>query len=134
MRRYEQPGPTVGNCKEPAMKRLSYIDRVKGLLIISVVLGHAAWSIGLMDYNYPYVCYPFNATTFLYVGIFMQAFFLVSGYVSNFHKDFKTFIIKNIQTIVVPLLTLGFAKQIFEGILTADNSLFSMGGGAHVYP
>ena len=58
------------------MKRLSYIDRVKGLLIISVVLGHAAWSIGLMDYNYPYVCYPFNTTVFLYVGIFMQAFFL----------------------------------------------------------
>ena len=110
------------------MKRLSYIDRVKGLLIISVVLGHAALSIGLMDYNYPYVCYPFNATAFLYVGIFMQAFFLVSGYVSNFHKDFKTFIIKNIQTIVVPLLTLGFAKQIFEGLLTADDSLFSMGG------
>lgn len=114
------------------MKRLSYIDRVKGLLIISVVLGHAAWSIGLMDYNYPYVCYPFNTTAFLYVGIFMQAFFLVSGYVSNFHKDFKTFIIKNIQTIVVPLLTLGFAKQIFEGILTADNSLFSMGGCARL--
>jgi fucose 4-O-acetylase-like acetyltransferase len=116
------------------MKRLNYIDRVKGLLIISVVLGHAAWSIGLMDYNYPYVCYPFNETAFLYVGIFMQAFFLVSGYVSNFHKDFKTFIIKNIQTIIVPLLTLGFAKQIFEGLLTADNSLFSMGGGMRVCP
>ena len=58
------------------MKRLDYIDRVKGLLIISVVLGHAAWCIGLMDYNYPYVCYPFNTTVFLYVGIFMQAFFL----------------------------------------------------------
>ena len=71
MRRYEQPGPAVGNCKEPVMKRLSYIDRVKGLLVISVVLGHAAWSIGLMDYNYPYVCYPFNTTAFLYVGIFM---------------------------------------------------------------
>ena len=61
------------------MKRLDYIDRVKGLLIISVVLGHAAWCIGLMDYNYPYVCYPFNTTVFLYVGIFMQAFFFVSG-------------------------------------------------------
>ena len=31
------------------MKRLDYIDRVKGLLIISVVLGHAAWSIGLRE-------------------------------------------------------------------------------------
>lgn len=31
------------------MKRLSYIDRVKGLFIISVVLGHAAWSIGLRE-------------------------------------------------------------------------------------
>ena len=37
------------------MKRLDYIDRVKGLLIISGVLGHAALSIGLMDYNYPIV-------------------------------------------------------------------------------
>ena len=81
-----------------------------------------------MDYNYPYVCHPFNTTVFLYVGIFMQAFFFVSGYVSNFHIDFKSFIIKNIQTIVVPLLTLGFAKQIFEGLLTADHSLFSAGG------
>ena len=110
------------------MKRLSYIDRVKGLLIISVVLGHAALSIGLMDYNYPYVCHPFNTTVFLYVGIFMQAFFFVSGYVTNFHKDFKTFIVRNIQTIIVPLFTLGFVKQVLECLLTADHSLFSAGG------
>ena len=116
------------------MKRLSYIDRVKGLLIISVVLGHAAWSIGLMDYNYPYVCYPFNETAFLYVGIFMQAFFLVSGYVSNFHKDFKAFIVRNIQTIVVPLFTLGLVKQVDEGLWTSADSLSSVGGGTLVCP
>ena len=109
------------------MKRLTYIDRVKGILIICVVLAHAAMSIGMMGYDYPYVCYPFNVTTFLYVGIFMQAFFLVSGYVSNFKKDFKTFILRNIQTIVVPLLTLGFIKQVFECLLTNDNILFSLG-------
>ena len=110
------------------MKRLDYIDRVKGLLIISVVLGHVAWSFWMMSYNYPYVCYPFNMTAFLYVGIFMQAFFVVSGYVTNFHKDFKTFFIKNIQAIIVPLLTLGFVKQVFECLLISDSSLFSLEG------
>jgi fucose 4-O-acetylase-like acetyltransferase len=71
------------------MKRLSYIDRVKGLLVISVVLGHAAWSIGLMDYNYPYVCYPFNTTTFLYVGIFMQAYNLLLHKAANKYSSWK---------------------------------------------
>ena len=53
------------------MKRLSYIDRVKGLLIISVVLGHAAMSIGLMDYNYPIVYSLWGRCARLSLMVFM---------------------------------------------------------------
>lgn len=103
-------------------RRLYYIDNAKGLLIICVVLGHIPYALRLLGKELPYVCFPLNETMFIYVGIYMQAFFMLSGYTSNFDKPFLTFLIRNVKGIIVPCFALGSLAQILNYILIGNYS------------
>lgn len=103
--------------------RLSYIDTAKAVLIICVVLGHIPYALKLKGWDYPYVCYPLNATMFLYAGIYMQAFFLLSGYTSHFDKPFRLFLVRNVKVILVPCLVLGSLAQTLNYILVGNYSV-----------
>lgn len=104
-------------------KRLGYIDIAKAVLIICVVLGHIPHAMNLLGMDYPFVCYPLDATMFLYVGIYMQAFFLLSGYTSHFDKPFCTFLARNLKGILVPCLFLGPLAQTLNYILIGNFSV-----------
>lgn len=104
------------------MQRLGYIDIAKGILIICVALGHIPYAIELLGKDYPFVCFPINETSFLYVGVYMQAFFLLSGYTSHFNKPFFQFLFHNAKSILLPCFTLGTIAQILNYILIGNYS------------
>ena len=85
-------------------KRIAYIDVAKGLLILSVVLHHnilSSYSLShqqnettmfLQDFQY-----------YMWIPFFMPAFFVLTGYSSNFEKPFKPFISSLVMAIGCPL-------------------------------
>jgi len=82
------------------------IDIAKGLLIIGVVYYHM-WTIltGSCQIEHPAFRTMYNVHNG-YTVFFMPAFFVITGYCSNFTRSFKQFIISNVRTILVPMIML----------------------------
>lgn len=70
--------------------RNNYIDWLKGVAIILVVLGHC-W---LVEYRIFWFIYRFH----------MPLFFCISGYLFNKKNNYKSFLISKIKTIIVPYI------------------------------
>ncbi|AGB29488.1 acetyltransferase, fucose-4-O-acetylase [Prevotella dentalis DSM 3688] len=103
------------------MKRFQEIDVAKGLLIMLVIVVHVPMALHKMGYDYPFVCYPSNETSFLYDGFFMQAFFMLSGYTSHFDKPFRAFSVGNLKGLLVPFLFFGILTKAAESALFGDD-------------
>lgn len=103
------------------MEKKTFIDVAKGILIMLVVVVHVPIALHKMGFDYPFVCYPTNETAFLYDGFFMQAFFLLSGFASNFGKPFGAFLHGNIRGLLVPFLFLGIFTKVLETLLFGDD-------------
>lgn len=84
--------------------RLHYIDMSKGLLIIMLIF-HQIVYYGFSVYDIKINALQFisDIQTPLFVCYFMPAFFFITGLCSNFEKDYKTFIISQIKTLLIPL-------------------------------
>lgn len=82
--------------------RLHYIDVFKGLLIITVVIHHAP----LVCVKY---CNPYLDTYWInnfIIAFFMPAWFVATGYTSNFNKPFLPYLWSNFKGIMIPCFTL----------------------------
>lgn len=92
---------------EDSPARIIWIDTLKGLLIISVVIHHISWYVndccGLR--NDAFVTID-NVPSYLWVSFFMPCFFTITGYCSNFTKEFGTFLKANIVSLLWPSLVL----------------------------
>jgi len=87
-------------------ERLSYIDIAKGILIMLVVfhhIPHIVKNAGMYD---PF-CLLLDSKRYIYTTFFMPAFFLVTGFCSNFDVPFFKFLKKNVKTILIPAFCLG---------------------------
>lgn len=89
-------------------ERLAYIDVFKGILILFVVYDH------LPDV-YMYVLKQENSymasldeEQWLFKLFFMPAFFLATGFCSNFNKKFLPFVVSNTKSLLVPNICFGF--------------------------
>lgn len=104
-------------------QRLPWIDVSKGLLILFVVLGHIEYYaqefVGSHSYDF------LHHIMFLYLPYYIPAFFVVTGFCSNFDVPFKTFLVKNIKTLLVPSVLIGF-------LVARWIELFLYGGGLSV--
>lgn len=88
------------------MKRIEYLDTTKGVLMLLVILFHIS-EIGL-SYNVGNRMINFlNKLVILYSPFFLTTFFFITGYCSSFNINFKTFIIKNIKTLLFPSFIFG---------------------------
>ncbi len=92
--------------KKQDKKRNTYIDIIKGLLIIFVILGHSIqWGSGQ---NYIDNALFFNNILFKFIYSFhMPLFIMISGYLSYNSlnkKSLKETIISKIKTLIIPLL------------------------------
>lgn len=82
-------------------ERIHWIDVLKGILIVFVVIHHAPFNVKA---DFPLWGYKWW-NSFI-IGFFMPAFFVVTGYCTNFNSPFRSFIWKNIKTILIPCFCL----------------------------
>jgi len=88
-------------------KRLSYIDIAKGILILMVVWDHLPdVYIYILKQTNIHIEW-LNETQWIFKIFFMPAFFCITGFCSNFNKDFKSFFISNAKTLLIPNILLG---------------------------
>lgn len=92
--------------------RLHYIDVFKGLLIITVVIHHA-----------PLVCAKFcNPYLAIYwinnliLAFFMPAWFVATGFSSNFNKPFLPYLWSNFKGIMIPCFTLYCINHVLHSL------------------
>lgn len=86
-------------------ERVHYLDVAKGILILLLLMSH--FSIALkwigVDAANPYFI-PWYYPQPLFIVFFMQCFFIISGYCSNFDVDTATFFRKLLRQLIIPWL------------------------------
>lgn len=105
------------------MEKLHHIDVAKGMLILMVIVGHmnnVADRFSLID------CYNnlIGGAEQFWGPFFMAAFFVITGFCSNFEKKFKLFFLSNIKSIMVPAYIYAIVYQLVVTILSDNVSVF----------
>ena len=91
--------------------RKSWIDIAKGILILLVVLGHVQYYAhdfaGTDDFKFV------ERTHIIFITWYMPAFFVITGYCTNFSIPFKEFLVKNVKSLIVPSVFLSWWVNLF---------------------
>lgn len=107
-------------------KRIDYIDTAKGILIVLVVLYHIpplCMNDGVKNYAIEQVG---AITRPMFDSFFMPAFFLISGFCTNFRKGIKDFAYKQGKTIIMPTISIGIIISLLGGCIPNLLALFNM--------
>ena len=91
--------------------RIHWIDVLKGILILFVVIHHAPFNV---NKNFSLLGYEWW-NSFI-IGFFMPAFFVVTGYCSNFNRPFPNFLWRNVKTILIPCFCLYYFNHWIQDI------------------
>lgn len=94
-------------------ERLHWVDISKGILMLMVVFGHMDNYAEKLNISYSAI-YTLCSIERMWAPFFMCAFFVLTGYCSNFDKPFKPFVISRIKTLVLPSITIGILIHTFE--------------------
>lgn len=100
-------------------ERLCYIDAAKGLLVILVLFYHLP--VILNDSSH-INCEYFKVIgdiAKLYTPFFMPAFFVITGYCTNFEKNKILFVMSIFKGLIIPMLTLNIIPCILSFNLNA---------------
>jgi len=89
--------------KQQMSERIGYIDVAKGILILCLLYGHMIIELRLHGINNATLDAMWRFVPF-YNAFFMQSFFLITGFCSTFTVGFKTFLWKNIKTLILPAI------------------------------
>lgn len=92
------------------VKRLDYIDFVKGIAIIAVTIGHVVGSYNLGNSWLSFYVYSFE----------LSAFFIVSGYTSQSklrEYSFKEYLIKQAKSILYPYFMFSLAYLLLQMVI-----------------
>ena len=91
------------------VSRIQWIDYLKGLCMISIIMNHLAWPEW-----YARLLYPFQ----------LAGFFFVSGYTFNIRTSFVDFLTVKIRTLLIPVLIFGLINTlityIYPGTVLVD--------------
>jgi fucose 4-O-acetylase-like acetyltransferase len=86
-------------------QRQPWIDIAKGILILIVLLGHVQYFAhdfaGTDDFKFV------EHTHILFITWYMPAFFVITGYCTNFEIKFWDFLIKNLKSLILPSILIG---------------------------
>lgn len=99
-------------------ERIAYFDIAKALLIFIVIFHHESFAArdthieGSLQWNFTFL--P------LYASWFMPAFFFITGYCTNFEKDFRGFAVNNLRTLIWPAVSIFFVLAVFHAFVAAD--------------
>ena len=96
-------------------ERLHYIDIMKGITMLTVVLHHVLWiTVDVKEVTNDTMLFLHGWQDVL-ASFIMPAFFFCTGYCSSFDKPFKTFFISNFKSLLFPSITIGIAYEILYG-------------------
>ncbi len=85
-------------------ERLQYLDVAKGILIICLCFCHFPHAISYIGENEEVLLGGIDSWHYTFSIFFMQAFFFINGYCTNYNVPTKTFIWKSFKTLVIPAL------------------------------
>lgn len=86
-------------------ERHHYIDIARGILIIMVVYYHT-----MLPVEIPFVTSIWNR--FCFISFFMAGFFIITGLVTNFHRDsWLQFLWKKFKGVIIPTITFLFIQH-----------------------
>lgn len=88
-------------------QRLGYIDIAKGVLILFLLMGHALLFIKNEGINDSFINDFQRIRGYLWSPYYMPAFFVITGFCSNFSKPFPTFLWQNFKTLKIPAIIFG---------------------------
>lgn len=90
-------------------KRIEWIDTAKGIGILMVMLGH-----NYLDWKFVFWCYSCH----------MALFFFLSGCTFKYYADFKSFLKKKVQGLLVPYWFFAILISIYNWVsaVTHNNS------------
>ena len=113
-------------------ERIHWIDIAKGVFIILMVLGHISNMSGSqgIDNTLLLKCIFFAS---LYGCFFMQGFFVLTGYTTNFEKSFKSYIISNIKLLVIPWLSFSIITRLLSHIVFNKPFVESITGDSYFF-
>ncbi len=106
-------------------QRLHYMDIAKGLLILMIIGSHIAWCShenGVHNSVFDstrIVCNFWNP-------FIMAAFFVITGFCSNFDKDYKQFFIKDAKTLLLPAITLELVRSVIVFLFQGGSFYYGM--------
>jgi fucose 4-O-acetylase-like acetyltransferase len=98
------------------------MDVAKGILIILLLIHHfssATRRVGLESEHFWIV----ERYQYLFTCFFMQAFFFISGYCSNFVLDFRSFVKKCIRQLIIPWIVFEIVRAVFFSWYNNDISI-----------
>lgn len=95
---------------KPPNKRIPYLDIAKGFAILFVIIGHCKYS-------------PSIVNGWLY-SFHMPLFYILSGLTFNVdhYKDFKSFFIKKVKSLLIPYYLLCIMLLILTSIIFPENN------------
>lgn len=102
-------------------KRIHYLDIAKGILILLLLVSHYSSARRRLDISNDYF-YLFDSWQFIFRAFFMQAFFIISGYCSNFNKPFKPFFKTQFKQLIIPFISFEILSAIFWAARTGGLS------------
>ncbi len=103
-------------------QRIKYIDISKGILIILLVFAHFRSVVNRMPYDSSYFEYVYS-WNYIFTSFYMPAFFIISGFCSNFNKSVIVFFSSQIKSLIVPLISLWFISTILNALLQCQDVL-----------
>jgi fucose 4-O-acetylase-like acetyltransferase len=102
------------------MNRMHHIDIAKGALILCLLISHFGIALARNNTGTQFFA-PILYWVPLFSIFFMQCFFIMSGYCSNFNLDGKTYFKKIIKQLIVPYIFLGFLNGIASHFLIPND-------------
>lgn len=123
------------NCaeiKKNSSLRNPSIDITKGILICFLVLHHIEWvEVGTRGVdNVLLSAFRENVFPSLFVCYFMQTFFMITGYCSNFEKDAKSFLTGQIKILLIPNAVFAVLCALYHSDIShLPETLLLYGGG-----
>ncbi len=105
--------------------RLHYIDVAKGILILMIIVSHTAWC----SHGYDIHNSIFDGTKILsefWNPFIMAAFFVITGFCSNFNKDYKDFLLKDAKTLLLPAISLQLVRSMIVFVLEGGTFYYGM--------
>lgn len=105
-----------------ASERIRYFDVAKGILIILLVFAHFRSAVARMPYESPYFEWVYGWNN-IFTCFYMPAFFMISGYCSNFKKPANIFFPSLLKSLLLPIITLSLLTVTASALIYHDNLL-----------